>query len=112
MLDASDVLHVIGDNGIEIEMARVGRVAEYRVPVRLHVVEREIRRVFPEQRRIRERVADGQQRVLKCCVLERAPPIGVALGPTAVVAAPRTKLVTVKHVGELPPLMRFREVVP
>ena len=39
LLDAGDMLHVIGDNRIKIEMAGVGSITKYRVTVSLNVVD-------------------------------------------------------------------------
>src|SRR5262245_18082808 len=45
-------------------------------------------------------------------MLDGATPIGAAFSPAAVVAAPRTELVTIKFVSKAPPVACLRQVVP
>ena len=112
MLHAGEVLHVVGDDGFEVEAAGVGDVAEGGVEVGLDVVDREERGVFPERGGVGGGIAEGEERVLKRGVFEGAAPVGGALAPAAVVAAPRTELIAVELVSVGPPGAGFGQVVP
>ena len=110
---AGKVDQVFRRRGFEVELAGVGEVAEAAVAIGLDVVEEEVGGIFPERGPVGQRVADGDEGVLKGRVLDRAAPVGDALRPASVVPAPHRETVAVESVGETPPVPRLRwQVVP